>query len=142
MGSRKNKKKYAYMYTCTCICAPMCVCVCAKSLQSCLTLYNPMDCSLPGSSVHGFLQESTGLGCPFLRQGMFLTQGSNPHLLCLLHWHVSSLPLAPSGKLHVCTRVCVCVCVCVKQTEGQQMLSHPHSYLPLEFASSQYSEEK
>ena len=24
--------------------------------QSCLTLYNPMDCSLPGSSVHGILQ--------------------------------------------------------------------------------------
>ena len=29
---------------------------CAKSLQSCLTLCNPMDCSPPGSSVHGILQ--------------------------------------------------------------------------------------
>ena len=28
----------------------------AKSLQSCLTLCGPMDCSLPGSSVHGILQ--------------------------------------------------------------------------------------
>ena len=28
----------------------------AQSLQSCLTLYNPKDCSLPGSSVHGILQ--------------------------------------------------------------------------------------
>ena len=28
----------------------------AKSLQSCPTLYNPMDCSPPGSSVHGILQ--------------------------------------------------------------------------------------
>ena len=28
----------------------------AKSLQSCLTLRNPMDCSLPGSSVHGIFQ--------------------------------------------------------------------------------------
>ena len=27
-----------------------------KSLQSCLTLCDPMDCSPPGSSVHGFLQ--------------------------------------------------------------------------------------
>ena len=27
-----------------------------KSLQSCLTLWYPMDCSLPGSSVHGILQ--------------------------------------------------------------------------------------
>ena len=25
----------------------------AKSLQSCPTLSDPMDCSLPGSSVHG-----------------------------------------------------------------------------------------
>ena len=24
--------------------------------QSCLTLYNPMDCNLPGSSVHGIIQ--------------------------------------------------------------------------------------
>ena len=31
-------------------------CVCAKSLQLCPTLCNPMDCSLPGSSVHGILQ--------------------------------------------------------------------------------------
>ena len=29
---------------------------CAKLLQLCLTLCNPMDCSLPGSSVHGVLQ--------------------------------------------------------------------------------------
>ena len=32
------------------------VCVCAKSLQSHLTPCNPMDCRLPGSSVHGILQ--------------------------------------------------------------------------------------
>ena len=31
-------------------------CVQSKSLQSCPTLCNPMDCSLPGSSVHGILQ--------------------------------------------------------------------------------------
>ena len=32
------------------------VCLYAKSLQLCLTLFDPMDCSLPGSSVHGILQ--------------------------------------------------------------------------------------
>ena len=32
------------------------VCMCVKSLQSCLTLCNPMDCSLPGPSVHESLQ--------------------------------------------------------------------------------------
>ena len=31
-------------------------CVYAKSIQSCLTLCDPMDCSPPGSSVHGILQ--------------------------------------------------------------------------------------
>ena len=30
--------------------------MCAKLLQSCLTLCDPMDCSLTGSSVHGILQ--------------------------------------------------------------------------------------
>ena len=32
------------------------VLVCAKSLQSCPTLCDPIDCSPPGSSVHGNLQ--------------------------------------------------------------------------------------
>ena len=31
-------------------------CMCAKSLQSCPTLCNPMDCSAPGSCIHGILQ--------------------------------------------------------------------------------------
>ena len=30
--------------------------MCAKLLQSCPTLWDPTDCSLPGSSVHGILQ--------------------------------------------------------------------------------------
>ena len=37
--------------------------------QSCLTLYNPKDCSPPGSSVHGDSPgKNTGVGChPLLR---------------------------------------------------------------------------
>ena len=35
----------------------LCACVCAKLLQSCPTLCDLIDCSLPGSSVHGILQE-------------------------------------------------------------------------------------
>ena len=31
-------------------------CVHAYSLQLCPTLWDPMDCSLPGSSIHGILQ--------------------------------------------------------------------------------------
>ena len=36
-----------------------CVCVYAKSFQSCLILCDPVDFSLPGSSVHGILQGRT-----------------------------------------------------------------------------------
>ena len=32
------------------------VCLRAKSLQSCPTLLDPMDCSLPGSTLHGIFQ--------------------------------------------------------------------------------------
>ena len=49
--------------------------------QSCLTLCNPMDCSQPGSSVHGDSSgKNTGGGCHVLLQGIFQTQGSNPSL--------------------------------------------------------------
>jgi len=74
-------------------------CVRAKSLQSCLTLCNAMDCSLPGSSVHGILQARI-LEWVYhaLLQGIFPTQGSNLRLLCLLHRQRGSLPLAPPGK--------------------------------------------
>ena len=41
-----------------------------------------MDCSLPGSSVHGDSPgNNTGVGCHFLLQGVFLTQELNPSLL-------------------------------------------------------------
>ena len=42
--------------------------------------------------------KNTGVGCHFLLQRIFPTQGSNPHLLGLLHWQAGSLPLAPPGK--------------------------------------------
>ena len=73
--------------------------MCAKSLLSCPTLCDPMDYSPPGSSVHGDSPgKNTEVGCPALLQGIFLTQGSNPHLLCLLHWQAGSLLLVPPGR--------------------------------------------
>ena len=49
--------------------------------QSCLTLCDPMDCSLPGSSVHGDSPgKNTGVGCHALLQGIFPTHRSNPGL--------------------------------------------------------------
>ena len=51
-----------------------------------------MDCSLPGSSVHGILQARIleWVAISFSR-GIFLTQGSNLHLL---HWQADSSPLS------------------------------------------------
>ena len=60
-----------------------------------------MDCSPPGSSVHGASPgKNTGVGCHFLLQGIFPTQESNPRLLCFLYWQAGSLPLVPPGKPH------------------------------------------
>ena len=59
--------------------------------QLCPTLCDPMDCSLPVSSVHEFSRQKCwrGLSCP--SEHIFPTQGSNLGLLCLLQ--VNSLPL-------------------------------------------------
>ena len=70
--------------------------VCVKSLQLCPTLCSPMDCRLlcPWDSPG----KSTGMGCPFLLQGVFPTQGLNLPLLNLQNWQMGSLPLVPPGK--------------------------------------------
>ena len=56
--------------------------MCAKSLQSCPTLCDSMDCSPPGSSVHGSLQariQENGL--PFLASGDLPDPGIKPRSL-------------------------------------------------------------
>ena len=72
--------------------------MCAKLLQLCLTLCNSMNCNLPDSCPWNSPGKNTGVCCLALLQGIFPTQGSNTHLLCLLHGQADSLPLAPSGK--------------------------------------------
>ena len=71
--------------------------MCAVSLQSCPTLCDPMDRSSPLRLLFPWNSPSvnTGVDCHALLQGIFPTQGSNPHLLCLLHWQAGSLPLVP-----------------------------------------------
>ena len=61
----------------------MCGAVLCLITQSCPILWDPMDCSPPGSSVLGASPgKNTGVGCHALLQGIFPTEGSN---LCLLH---------------------------------------------------------
>ena len=68
--------------------------------QWCPALCDPMDCSPPGSSVHGDLPgKNTGVGCHALLQGIFPTQVSNPDLThcgwilyCLSHQRSPRIP--------------------------------------------------
>ena len=91
--------------------------------QSCSTLGDFMDCSLPHSSVHEIFQaRNTGVGCHFPHHWIFPTQGLNPHLP---HGQADSLPLRPLGSLqrkclicththkhaHTCTYGCECACM-------------------------------
>ena len=65
----------------------------------CSTPCYPMECSLPGFSVHGILQarilEWVAISSS---RGIFPTQGSNLYRLCFLHWQVDSLPLHHLGN--------------------------------------------
>ena len=70
--------------------------MCAKSLLSYPTLWDPMDCSPPGASVHGILQARI-----LEWVAMPSSRGSSQprdRTQCLRHRQMSSLPLAPLEK--------------------------------------------
>ena len=82
-------------------------CIHAKLFQSCPILYDPLNCSLPGSSIHRDSPgKNTGVGYRALLQWIFPTQGLNLRFLHLLHWQVGSLPLAPPSAKYIWTNVC------------------------------------
>ncbi|XDA79922.1 hypothetical protein R6Z07M_009883 [Ovis aries] len=64
--------------------------------QSCLTLCDPMDCSPPGSSVHGnSAGKNTGVGNPLPSPGNLRYPGVEPGSPAL---QADSLPSEPPGK--------------------------------------------
>ena len=71
----------------------ICATVLCLVAQLCLTLWGPMDCSPPGSSVHGDSPgKNAGMSCHALLQGIFPTEGLNPDvphfrwiIYCLSH---------------------------------------------------------
>ena len=85
---------------CVCVCAcrvcmGVCVCACMPSHSSrvrlCATLWTIAHQS-PQSMGFSRQEYRSGLPCPSL------WDLSDPHLLCLLHLQVGSLPLAPPGS--------------------------------------------
>ena len=64
---------------------------------SCLRLFvTPWTVAHPLSV--GLPSKNTGMGCHFLLQGIFPTQGSNVCFLHLLHWRADSLPPSHLGS--------------------------------------------
>ena len=75
----------------------LCTCV-----HLCPTLCDPMNCSPPGSSVNGILQERIlEWGAISYSWEVFLTQGSNPHLLHLLNWADGFFPTSCTREVQV-----------------------------------------
>ena len=74
------------------------------SLHCCQVASVVSESAIPPTAAHQASHpwdspgKNTGVGCHAFFEGIFLTQGLNLHLLCLLHWQVGSLPLAPPGQ--------------------------------------------
>ena len=67
-----------------------------KVTQLCPTLWDPMDCSPPGPSIHEYFPgKNTRVGCHSLLQGIFPTQESNPDLL---HYRQTLYHLSHKGR--------------------------------------------
>ena len=78
--------------------------------------------------------KNTGEGCHALLQGIFLTQGSNPCLLRLLHWQAVSLFLEPPGKpcMHApAVKYCEFPTLCHPHRPGQQNHTHGNTQRPV-----------
>ena len=83
----------------------VCVCVCACACSVVSDSFRPHRLQ-PARLLRpwSFPGKNTAVGCHFLLQRISPTQGSNLRLLCLLHWQVGSLLLAPPGKPRITER--------------------------------------
>ena len=71
------------------------LCVCVLDSQPYLTVWNPMDCTPPGSSVPGISQAEYWSGLPFPSPGNLPDPGIEPGSLAL---QADFLPYEPLGK--------------------------------------------
>ena len=79
-----------------------------KSLSHVRLFATPWFVAYQAPLSMGFSSKNTGVGCHFLLQGIFSTQGLNLILLCLLHWEAGSLPLSPPGVTLLPVSKCWC----------------------------------
>ena len=76
------------------------MCVGAKLLQSCPTLFDPMDHDPPGPSVHGILQEEYWSVLPFPPPGDLPNLGITPTSLAFLVWSGRVFTTEPPGSAY------------------------------------------
>ena len=93
----------------------------AKPLQSCLTMCDPMDCSLSGSSVCGILQAKILEWVAMPSSKGSYRPRDRTWVSCLLHWQTVSLLPAPPGKLHSYYRGFINKCT---EIDGQKIIYH------------------
>ena len=92
-GTRRSASSF-YMHECEV----------ASVVSDSVTLWT-VACQAPLST--GFPGKNTGVGWYAFLPGIFQTQGSNLHLLHLLHWQVGSLLLVPPGKPSCSSHQCI-----------------------------------
>ena len=88
-----------------CVRACACACLC-YSLGHVQLFVTPWTIAWQASLSMEFSRQEYWSDCHALLQGSFLTHGSNPHFLCLLHWQMGSLPLATPGKPPINPAMC------------------------------------
>ena len=102
---------------CVRVCVCVCVCVCARSVMSSFAILWIVACRAPLSME--FPGKNSGVGCHFLLQGIFLTQGLNPHLLC----HLNSLPVTVLALSYLLN------CLKIDQGKGMSSLQQEDGFL-------------
>ena len=129
---------FGFLHVCTCVCK-YCNVVVVLVMQSCPTFWNPKNCSLPGSSVHGILQarilewvaitfsrgfsqprDQTQVSCS---AGRFFTSWDTREVHVSLGVIMFAIPMRIWYTFHVCTFQCVCPLIPSCNTYGLTWVS-------------------
>ena len=94
----------------------------AKSLQSCPTLCDPMDCSLPGFSIHGIFQAKV------LEWGAIAFSNSllptHNFFLTEIYWVYNVVLVSGVQQSDSVIRAYVCACVCLVAQSCRTLWTH------------------
>ena len=120
---------HTHPHTTVCVCVCVCVCVFSCSvIFSSLQPHEPSRLHCPQDSPG----KNAGVNCHFLLQRIFGTQGSNSHLLHLLHWQEDSLSLRHLGMhtyIHTNANAYIYTHMCTHTYTPFDHHTHSHMYM-------------